>query len=54
MIRNGKRSSQRRSTRAASTGRLCFNWYRINITIPSQVGNVDLTGATAVFRNIAR
>jgi gluconolactonase len=32
-----------------STGRLCFNWYRINITIPSRVNDVDLTGATAVF-----
>src|SRR5438132_1500051 len=32
-----------------STGRLCFNWYRINITIPSRVNEVDLAGATAVF-----
>ena len=32
-----------------STGRLCFNWYRINITIPPSVNGVDLTGATAVF-----
>ena len=32
-----------------STGRLCFNWYRINLTIPAQAGGVDLTGATAVF-----
>lgn len=32
-----------------STGRLCFNWYRINITIPPRAGDVDLTGATAVF-----
>ena len=32
-----------------STGRLCFNWYRINITIPDAVGDVDLAGATAVF-----
>jgi gluconolactonase len=32
-----------------STGRLCFNWYRINITIPPRVNDVDLTGATAVF-----
>jgi gluconolactonase len=32
-----------------STGRLCFNWYRINITIPERVNEVDLTGATAVF-----
>ena len=32
-----------------STGRLCFNWYRINITIPARVNDVDLAGATAVF-----
>jgi gluconolactonase len=32
-----------------STGRLCFNWYRINITIPPRVNDVDPTGATAVF-----
>ena len=32
-----------------STGRLCFNWYRINLTMPAQAGGVDLTGATAVF-----
>src|SRR6266702_6622511 len=32
-----------------STGRLCFNWYRIKITIPPRVGDVDLAGATAVF-----
>ena len=32
-----------------STGRLCFNWYRINITVPPRAGDVDLAGATAVF-----
>jgi gluconolactonase len=32
-----------------STGRLCFNWYRINVTIPSRINGVDVTGATAVF-----
>jgi gluconolactonase len=32
-----------------STGRLCFNWYRINITIPPRVNDVDLGGATSVF-----
>src|SRR5919108_1865953 len=32
-----------------STGRLCFNWYRINFTIPSRVNDVDIVGATAVF-----
>src|SRR5881392_1232694 len=32
-----------------STGRLCFNWYRINITIPERVHDMELAGATAVF-----
>jgi uncharacterized protein GlcG (DUF336 family) len=32
-----------------STGRLCFNWYRIKITIPEKVGNFDPTGSTVVF-----
>jgi gluconolactonase len=32
-----------------STGRLCFNWYRINITIPDQVAGVNISGSTAVF-----
>jgi gluconolactonase len=32
-----------------STGRLCFNWYRINVTIPERVNDVDLAGATAVL-----
>jgi gluconolactonase len=33
-----------------STGRLCFNWYRINVTIPERVGDVDIAGSTAVFQ----
>jgi gluconolactonase len=32
-----------------STGRLCFNWYRINITVPPSVDGVDVSGSTAVF-----
>ncbi len=32
-----------------ATGRLCFNWYRIKITIPEPVDNFDPTGATIVF-----
>jgi gluconolactonase len=32
-----------------STGRLCFNWYRINITIPERVGDFATSGSTAVF-----
>jgi gluconolactonase len=30
-------------------GRVGFNWYRIEITIPEQVGDLDPTGATAIF-----
>src|SRR5262245_51559413 len=32
--------------RRLSTGRVCFNWYRINITIPEKVGDFDPTGST--------
>jgi len=31
------------------TGRLSFNWYRINITVPEKIANFDPTGSTAVF-----
>ncbi|HSF04166.1 MAG TPA: SMP-30/gluconolactonase/LRE family protein [Methylomirabilota bacterium] len=30
-------------------GRLSFNWYRLRVTIPEQIGAFDPTGATAVF-----
>jgi gluconolactonase len=32
-------------TQRRSTGRICFNWYRINITIPERIGGYDPTGA---------
>jgi len=32
-----------------STGRLCFNWYRIRITIPEKIGNLDPAGSTVVL-----
>ncbi|MGH7598592.1 MAG: SMP-30/gluconolactonase/LRE family protein [bacterium] len=32
-----------------STGRLCFNWYRIKITIPKRIEDFDPTGSTVVF-----
>ena len=35
--------------RRLSTGRVCFNWYRIAVTIPERVGDLDPTGATVVF-----
>jgi gluconolactonase len=35
-----------------ATGRLCFNWYRITVTIPAKVGAFDPTGATVVFETV--
>ncbi len=31
------------------TGRLCFGWYRIRLTVPERVGDFDPRGATLVF-----
>ena len=31
------------------TGRVCFNWYRLSVTIPYRVGDLDPTGCTVVF-----
>ena len=35
--------------RRLSQGRVCFNWYRIVVTIPQRVGDYDPTGSTVVF-----
>jgi gluconolactonase len=32
-----------------SQGRVCFNWYRINVTVPERVDDFDPTGASIVF-----
>jgi gluconolactonase len=32
-----------------TNGKLAFNWYRINITIPARVGAFDTAGSTVVF-----
>jgi gluconolactonase len=32
-----------------ATGRVCFNWYAIDVTIPERIGDLDPTGATIVF-----
>jgi gluconolactonase len=32
-----------------ANGRVCFNWYRIGVTIPDRVGDFDPTGSTVVF-----
>lgn len=36
-------------TARRSTGKLCFNWYRINVTVPETVGAFGTAGTTAVF-----
>ena len=35
--------------RRRSAGKLAFNWYRIQITVPARVGNFDPAGSTLVF-----
>jgi gluconolactonase len=47
-------SDWRRLTPAATmdrlaNGRVCFNWYRIGVTVPERIGDIDPTGATIVF-----
>jgi gluconolactonase len=32
-----------------ANGRVCFNWYRIAVTVPDRIADVDPTGATIVF-----
>ena len=36
-----------------TSGRIAFNWYRINITIPERVGDFATAGSTAVFETSA-
>jgi gluconolactonase len=35
--------------RRLGNGRVCFNWYRLTITIPERVGDLDPTGSAVVF-----
>jgi gluconolactonase len=35
--------------RRLASGKVCFNWYRLVVTLPERIGDVDLTGATVVF-----
>src|SRR5215471_12850632 len=32
-----------------STAKVCFNWYRINITVPERIANFSTAGATVAF-----
>ncbi|MGH7848518.1 MAG: SMP-30/gluconolactonase/LRE family protein [Candidatus Binatia bacterium] len=36
-------------TQRRSSGRLAFNWYRVNVTIPERIGQFNPTGSTVVF-----
>lgn len=35
--------------RRRATGRICFNWYRIKLTIPERIGSFNPTESTLVF-----
>jgi gluconolactonase len=39
----------RDTRRRLANGRVCFNWYRIAVTLPGRIGDTDLTGSTVVF-----
>ena len=32
-----------------STGKVCFNWYRINVTVPEKIGEFDTRGSIVAF-----
>jgi len=32
-----------------ANGKVCFNWYRLVVTLPERVGDLDVTGSTVVF-----
>ncbi len=38
--------------RRRSTGKLCFNWYRIRLTIPEKVGDFETAGSTVAFETV--
>jgi gluconolactonase len=35
--------------RRLADGRVCFNWYRVAVTLPERIGDVDVRGSTVVF-----
>jgi hypothetical protein len=35
--------------RRRSTAKVCFNWYRINVTIPEKIANFSTAGSTIAF-----
>lgn len=36
-------------TSLRGAGKICFNWYRINLTMPETIDSIDITGMTAVL-----
>jgi gluconolactonase len=38
--------------RRLSTGRVCFNWYRITVTLPEQAGDLAVAGSAVVFETV--
>jgi gluconolactonase len=40
------------TTLRLANGRVCFNWYRIAVTIPERVGDFEAAGATVVFETV--
>ena len=45
----GGHSRRQETQLRLSQGRVCFNWYRIGVTIPDRIGEFDPTGASVVF-----
>jgi gluconolactonase len=35
--------------RRLADGRVCFNWYRIALTLPERIGDTEVSGSTVVF-----
>ena len=48
-IPGGAKLSPEETQLRLSQGRVCFNWYRIRVTIPDRIGEFDPTGASVVF-----
>ena len=53
---SGWERARARRTRCAGSpsGRVCFNWYRIEVTIPERVGDLDPTGVDGRLRGRRR
>ena len=47
--RGGQRLAPADTMSRLSTGRVCFNWYRIAVTLPERIGDTAVAGSTVVF-----